>query len=396
MVTRDIINLFFGYVEFTAEKGFCERFINSCTADNIPLWDMHKKGSVLTAKTTPKGYRKIREPAKKSSMKVHITKKVGLPFFINRYSHRTGLIVGLLVAFVCLVYLSGHVWIIEVNGSERLSDSEVIEAFEDAGLKVGSRKSSLQLSQIESSAMLKLGGASWAAVNIRGCYAEINVRDLKEIPDIETHHGTSNIVARKDGQIAVLEAYRGSAVTGVGQSVLEGELIISGITENRLQENLFTDAHGYIVAKTTINVKTVTDNKITVCVPSERKIWSLYFLGAEIFPPKNDTEDYYENRRRLCINGKKLPFGINYRLYTSYNKQEATVSDDMAKLMAVTEYALESYYATQHTHIIEQNVTIEKSGDSFEVKGTYFCYENIGKSVSFDIEETDTPEQLSE
>ncbi len=396
MVTRDILNIFFGYVEFSAEKGFNERFINSCTADNIPLWDMRKKGSVLTAKTTLKGYRKIRNPAKNSSMKVHMVKKVGLPFLINRYIRRTGLIVGLIIAFSCLVYLSGHIWIVEVTGNENLTDSEVIEAFEDAGLKVGSRKSKLQLSQIESSAMLKLNSASWAAVNIKGCTAEINVRDLKEIPDIETHQGTANIVARKDGQIAVLEAYRGSAATGVGQSVLEGELIISGITENRLQENLFTDAYGYVVAKTNINVKTVTDNKIIECIPTTKKVWSVYFLGAEIFPPKDKNDECYEHRSRLCINGRKLPFGINYRLYTTYEEKETTVSEEQAKLMAVTEYALESYYATQHTQIIEQNVALEKVGDSFEIKGTYFCYENIGKSVSFDIEETDTPEQLSE
>ncbi len=391
MVTRDILNFIFGYVEFSAENGFSERFINSCTVNNIPLWDVVKKGDTLSAKTTVRGYRRIRSPAKKSSMNVQIKKKHGLPFFINRYSRRTALLSGFVIAFVLLVFLTGHVWIIEVSGNERLTDNEVLEAFEESGLKIGKRISKLQFPQIESAAMQKLGNASWAAVTIRGCTAEIKVRELKKTPEIETHHGTSNIVASKDGQIEILEVYRGSAAAEVGQPVLEGELLISGITESRLQTNLFTDADGYAVAKTNIKVKSVTDNKITVCTPKEKKVWSIFFLGLEIFPPKDDG-DCYIYRSRLHINGKQLPFGINYRLYTTYEEKEITISKAQAKLMAMTEYALKSSFETQHAQIINQDVTMTEKDGSVEINGNYFCYENIGKSVSFDIEESDIEE----
>lgn len=392
MVTRDIHNFVFGCVEFTAENGFSERFINSCTVNNIPLWDVTKKDGTLTAKTTARGYRRIRSPAKKSSMTVHIKRKYGLPFFVNRYSRRTALVAGFAAAFLLLVFLTGHIWIIEVSGNEQLSDREVLEAFEDSGLKIGKRINKLKLAQIESAAIQKLGNASWAAVTVRGCTAEIKVRELKKTPEIETHHGTSNIVASKDGQIEILEVYRGSAAVGIGRPVLEGELLISGITESRLQTNLFTDADGYAVAKTNINVKSVTDKKITVCTSKEKKVWSVYLLGAEIFPPKDDGECYVY-RSRLKINGKELPFGINYRLYTTYeNEKEITMSKAQAELMAMTEYAIKSHSETQHTQIINQEVSMTEKDGSIEISGNYFCYENIGKSVSFDIEEAEVEE----
>lgn len=392
MVTRDILNFIFGCVEFTAENGFTERFINSCTVNNIPLWDVVKKDGILSAKTTAKGYRRIRLPAKKSSMNVHIKRKYGLPFFINRYSRRTALISGFIIAFLLLVFLTGHVWIIEVSGNEHLTDNEVLEAFEESGLKIGKRINNLKFPQIESAAMQKLGNASWAAVTIRGCTAEIKVRELMKTPEIETHHGTSNIVASKDGQIEIIEVYRGSATVKVGQPVLEGELLISGITESRLQTNLFTDADGYAVAKTNIKVKSVTDKKITVCTPEEKKVWSIFFLGAEIFPPKEDG-DCYIHRSRLKINGKEMPFGINYRLYTDYEEEkEITMSKAQAQLMAMTEYALKSSSETQHAQIINQEVVMTEKDDSIEINGNYFCYENIGKSVSFDVEEAEVEE----
>lgn len=387
MITKEIINYIFGYVEFSAENGFSERFINSCTVNNIPLWDTVKKDNVLCAKTTLRGYRKIRTPAKKSSMRVHITKKSGLPFILNRFIRRPVLLVGVVVVFIILSFLSGHIWIVEVSGNEHLTDSEVIEAFEESGLRIGKRISSLQLPQIESSAMQKLDDVSWAAITVRGCTAQINVRDIKKTPEIEKHSGTSNIVASKDGQIEILEVYRGSAAVEVGQPVLKGELLISGITESRLQTNLFTDAHGYAVAKTNIKVSNVTSPKITVCTPSEKKIWSIYFLGFEIFPPKEDRGECYLHRSRLIINGKKLPFGINYRLYTDYEEKEITISQAQAELMAMTEYALKSNYETQHAQIISQDVVMSEKNGCIEINGNYFCYENIGTSVDLDIEE---------
>lgn len=392
MVSRDILNFVFGCVEFTAENGFSERFINSCTVNNIPLWDVVKKDGLISAKTTAKGYRRIRSPARKSSMKVRIKHKQGLPFFINRYSRRTALISGFIVAFLILVLLTGHVWIIEVSGNEHLTDSEVLEAFEESGLKIGKRINNLKFAQIESSAMQKLGNASWAAISIHGCTAEIKIRELKKTPEIETHHGTSNIIASKDGQIEILEVYRGSAAVGIGQPVLEGDLLISGITESRLQTNLFTDADGYAVAKTNIKVKSETDKKITVCTPEEKKVWSIFFLGAEIFPPK-DKGDCYIHRSRLKINGKELPFGINYRIYTTYeDEKEITMSKAQAELMAMTEYAIKSHSETQHTQIINQEVSMAEKDDLIEINGNYFCYENIGKSVPFDIEEAEIEE----
>ena len=395
MISENIINYALGYVTFTAENGFPERFINSCTAADIPLWDITKKENTLTAKTTARGYKKIHKPAKESSMRVRLYRKTGLPFFINRYTRRPGLIFGFIIMLSILIFLSGNIWVIEVTGNENITDAEVIEAFEESGLTIGSRIKNLRLPQIESSAMLKLGNASWAAVNIKGCTAYINVRELKKTPEIETHTGTSNIIAKKDGQIAILEVYRGSAAVKTGQPVLKGELLISGISESRLQTNLFTDAHGYAVARTDITVSTTTDNKITTYIPTSKKVWSIYFLGLELLPSANKNSDCYEHQSRLVINGKKLPFGINYRLYTTYEEKEKTMSEEQTKLMAITEFALKSYFETQHAQIIEQDVTVTKNDGSVTINGNYFCYENIGQSVSIDIEEVTDTENTS-
>lgn len=394
MLSKNILNSVFGYIQFTAENGFAERFINTCTAENIPLWDMHRLGDRMTAKTTVNGYKNIRSPARKSSMRVRMTKKVGLPFFINRHIKRTGLIAGFAVLVVTLIILSGHVWIIDITGNEKISDTEVLEAFEAAGLTIGSRISTLDITKIENQAVIALNKASWAAINFKGCVAEINIRELKETPEIEKHSGYSNIIARKDGQVEILEVYRGSAAIMLGQTVTKGDLLISGVTESKTQLSLFADADGYAVAKTNISVETQTSNKITELIPKTKKVWSFYFLGKEIFPPRKEDGVCYTHKSRLQINGKTLPFGINYRLYTVFEEKEKTISQAEAKLMAINNYALESYNQTLHAQIINSDVELVQDKDKVTVKGNYFCYESIGESVSFEVEETETQDEI--
>lgn len=389
MITRYIIDAIFGCVEFSAENGFAERFINICTAENIPLWNMHKRGDSMTARTTVGGYRNIRTVARRSSMKVRMIKKSGLPFVINRHVQRKGLVLGFAAVVLIMFLLSGRVWIIEIDDTQGFTRGEVVEAFEKAGLKTGSKIKNLDIVKIENEAALNLENASWTAINFKGCVAEIRIRKLKSKPQIETHTGYSNIVARKDGQIEILEVYRGSAATTLGQTVTEGDLIVSGVTESKTQMNLFTDADGYVVAKTDIKVETHTPKTVTVLVPKTKKVWSFYFLGMEILPVCKQEGICYEHRRRAVVKGKVLPFGINYREYTVFTEKEKTISPTEAELMAVNEFALESYNKTLHAQIIDKNVEIIETPDGFTVKGNFFCYENIGKNVSFQIEETE-------
>ncbi|MBR3836395.1 MAG: sporulation protein YqfD [Clostridia bacterium] len=388
MTKRDLFNSFLGCVEFCAENGFAERFVNICTAENIPLWDMHRLSNGMTAKTTVNGYKRIRRVAHRSSMRVRILKKIGLPFIIDRHLKRKGLIAGLVVMFCLLGLLSGRVWIIEISGNETLSRTEIVDAFEKAGLLTGSKIDRLDITEIENEAALNLEKVAWTAINFKGCVAEIKLRERNEKPEIETHSGYSNIIARKDGQIEKLEVYSGSGVLTPGQTVTKGDLIISGVTENKYQVNLYTDADGYVVAKTHINVQTHTPKKITSLVPKTKKVWSFYVLGKEIFPPKKQEGICYEHRSRAVIKNKVLPFGINYRLYTVFEKKEKTISPAEARLMAINDYALESYKQTLHAQIIDHEIEIKETDDGLDIHGKYFCYEDIAEKISLEVEES--------
>jgi len=81
MLIIELIRYLFGYINFRAYGGFADRFINLCTKDEIPLWNIRNINGNITASTTIEGYLSIRHAARKSGMRLRVTEKKGLIFF---------------------------------------------------------------------------------------------------------------------------------------------------------------------------------------------------------------------------------------------------------------------------------------------------------------------------
>ena len=387
MSVRDPVHFLFGYVEIEGENGFAERFINCCTAEGIPLWDTKKSGEKIYAKTTAEGFKKIRSPAKKSSMRIRMISKHGLPFFADKWLRKSGLIIGFALAAVILAILSGHIWVIEIDNSTDIPDEKIIQSYADSGLKIGSNKR-VDIKRLRSDVLSNLDDASWTTVNISGMTATIKVRKVNKTPEVTDQSGTSNIVAAKDGQVEIIEPYRGTAAVKAGQTVTKGDMLISGVTESRIQSYIFSDADGYIAASTNIKVEKKTESKITELIPESQKIYYIYFLGKEI--PLGFHKEYdccYLHRSWLYIGGKRMPFGVYYRVFTNFKENKLNTNKKETVLSAINDYSLKAYNDTLHAQVISKDVKINNQNDSTEVMGNYFCYENIGEKIPLEVEE---------
>lgn len=381
----DLIHFISGCVYFSAEKGFPERFINMCTAEEISLWSIKRRNDAIFACTTISGYKKIRHAAHASGMKLKIRKKTGLPFVLNKYESHTGLLIGVIAVVLMLSLMSNHIWVVNVNGNTTVSDEEIEQVFSDAGLRIGTRKNRFSASKINSDAVLSIGELSWASINVDGAVAEIEVREAIERPRVEKSGGTSNIVARKDGQIEIIEPYKGSAAVKNGQTVMSGDLLVSGVTQVKNGMSVFDDAQGYAVARTSISVKIPIEYERMVLRPKTKKTYSLYILGKELKLARRETSDMvYYHQSRLYIHGVKMPFGINYTQSTNFEREQKAIPSDYAQLFAMNDYALKSYNETLHAQINSQSVRL----DDGNVIGEYSCFENICERKTFEIEET--------
>ena len=392
MSRLDPLYMIFGYVEIKAENGFPERFVNTCTAEGIPLWDMKKIGNTICAKTTVRGFRAIRSPAKKSSMRVRMIKKHGLPFSLSRFSRRTGLIIGTALAALTLAFLSGHIWIIDADISDPVLAEKVIAAYEDAGLYVGASKR-MNLSGIRTDVLERLEGISWTTANISGCTATLKVREAQAPEEAVNTTENSNIVALKDGQVEIIEPYRGGAAVTAGDTVTKGSLLVSGVTVGRLENSIFSPAQGYVAASTEIKVSTETSAQTERLIPKSKKVYCLYLLGREIPLGRGKAaESVYTHKSWLYLGGKKMPFGLYYRVFTDFEAGKITVSKAENLLTAINDYSLESYNRTLHAQVKSKNISFEQNENSVTASGVYSCYENIGKEIFLSVENSELTE----
>lgn len=388
MLILRLLRYIFGYVRFAAWGGFPERFINLCEHNRIMLWDVRSRDGVITACTDRGGYKRMRCAARRSGMKLRIKKKCGLPFFLDRHSRRVGIIIGMCICVSSLLVLSTRLWSIEVTGNDRVPSEEIIAAFEQAGVRLGTACEKIDEDAAEEEAMKHLSGILWMNINIRGSSAFIEVRETVEQPVIESEDEPANIVAAKDGQIVILRPFNGTAEQKIGNSVLRGELLISGMEENKDHTVSFCRADGYAVAKTARQVSASCGTSFSAERVTElKKSFRLDFLmlSLPITPPAGDGA--YTEQKRLRLNGVTIPVGVTVGTALTKAPAEIHLSESRAQTAAQLEFLRRCTEEFRYIYTESADIRADMSADFCNVEGSFTCLENIGESEPLEIEQ---------
>lgn len=386
MLLIKLIAFLLGYVSFSARYGFPERFINLCKINKIPLRNLRCTGGVVTAQTDLKNYKRIRPIAKKSGMTVRIQRKHGLPFFIRKNRKRLGLLVGAVFCILSVAFLSTRIWNIGITGNVRVPDEEIIAVLESLGVREGASIAKIEVSATEAAALRKLPDVSWLNINFSGCTATVEIRETVEKPLTDKDSAPCNLVAAHDGQILILRPFNGTAETYVGSAVLKGDLLISGIEENKDLTVNFRKAEGYVVARTVrLSEYKLKQSFSALRKTNEKKGLVLRFLFFEI-PLGRIPPDGFGEKASLCVDGTTLPVGITRIYLNSYSESSCELNESDAKLLALlrfTDNKLDEFRGKQIKNA-RINVTSEKG--QIKINGEFDCIENIGAEAPLEIE----------
>ncbi len=382
MIFIKIFRFLCGYICFIGDGGFPERFINLCASSGISLWDIESHGGKIFGKTNIKGYKKIRSPAKKSSTKIRIKSKVGLPFIIRRNRNRKFLLIGAVVFIIGISLLSNTVWTVKVVGNKAVPDEQIISVLSDLGLNIGSRVSSLDRKDISKKARDKIELLAWVSVNVEGCTATVEVKEKLEIvTDEDTQTNPSDVVALHDGELVYIETYQGTRVQEIGSGVVKGDVIISGVVEYKTTTTNFYHAEGYVEAKTKRVIKIDTGNSDGNKYSKIRKAYKLLVLGLEIpiTPYLKETENSHSftSSSYLKAGDTVLPFGIEKTTVSYYEK--AKISEPLAP---ITKLLCRQTNELSHLKILSRNIEIK--GNNLISK--YTCLENIAAQGELKVE----------
>ncbi len=384
MLVLSLLRFIFGYVSFNAKGGFPERFINLCRQSRIALWDLKSENSVITAKTDASGYKRIRNAARKSGMRVKISKKHGLPFFLNRHSRRIGVLAGMMICATLLMLLSTRIWRIEVIGNNRISTEEILGVFEELGVSAGVPVSSVDEWTVEQAAIKKLPDISWVNINLMGSSAQIEIREVIEQKKVDNSQTPANIVAAKDGQIVYLRPFKGTQEKKIGTGVVKGDLLISGFIEYIDLSTSICRADGYVVARTEYTIEAESEsNKKVKTLNGTKDSYSLEFLSFNI--PLGRQNGGFEERSELFINGVSLPFALIRRTESFFADKEITLDNERNIQLARLDFYDKAVNEFRFKKVEKYEIEETQQGNTFIIKGNFTCLENIGEKQPFEV-----------
>ncbi|MBR4973451.1 MAG: sporulation protein YqfD, partial [Clostridia bacterium] len=205
-----------GYLYIVIKGEYNENVLNLCAKNRITLWNsrLHKKD--IETCISVNDFKKLRTIIRGSKVRLHILKKVGLPFKIQKSRNRSGLLVGFIILALFLKIMSGYIWVIDVSGNKKISEKEILSACRQIGITEGIRAKNINPKTDREHLLLKCNSLSWASLNIEGCRLTVNVTEIGKLP--ENEESATNLKANTDGIIKKIDVTLGNCVVKVGDT----------------------------------------------------------------------------------------------------------------------------------------------------------------------------------
>ena len=331
-----IIRYILGYINFRAFGGFSDRFLNICTRDGIPLWNIKNVKGNISASTTINGYLSIRNAVRKSGMKVMVTERKGLIFFLKRNKIRAGLLFGVIVFASLIFILSQFVWSVSLVGNVDLQEDYLFSAFQKYGVKVGATISSIDDSDIAERVVSEVPELSWAAINRKGNVVVIEVREKTPAPEKYDNSVPTNLIADENGLILSIDVLSGNEEIKPGSAVAKGDLLISGVITFADGREKLVHGDGFVKALVTRKEK-FNGNDFSVHNLTEEKIRKkLFFFGIEI-PLGASVGDGFYCKHKSFIESEKilLPLGIITEYSAEFSEDKIALNNEMNDMLAL-------------------------------------------------------------
>lgn len=368
-----------GFLEVEFSGDITEVILNICAKHGISLWNIKRKDKKIRCFMTVSSFRVLPDIARKSGIRVHILKKIGLPFIINRYKRRFGIPVGAAVFFSFLYFMSCFVWNVKVEGNKAVSENEILSTCETFGIKEGVLKSSIDPQIAKQKLLLEQNKLAWASVNVEGCMVTVNVTEAKEKE--QDNSIATNITAAADGIITKIDVTSGNCLVKVGDTVAKGQLLVSGVIEHA-DSTRFVHSSGSIIAKTERVITVSADYKCIVAkkTGAVKKRSVLSFFGINIPLYLGNVNGSFESRsdtKQAALLGKKLPIRLQTKYYEMTNDEEIKVSKE--ELLKELERLLKSEAkGIANFEVKSRNFTEKESG--ITLKSVITAEENIAEA----------------
>lgn len=389
MFAADLIRYLKGYLRIKIEGQSTEHFVNGCLREKLVLWQLKKISKTkMSLNLGIQSFKKLRPIARKSKCKVKILEKKGLPFLLRKYRKRKTFLLGGIIFFVVLNFLASFLWTIEIKGNERVESKNILVLLETMNIKPGVIKYGIDADKVADKMVLELRDLAWAGIEIRGTKMLIEVSESTLPPELVPLDLPCDIIAAKDGYIESIVVRQGDRKVKAGDTVKKGQLLVSGLLENKnnTTETMLVHSQAEVKARTWYEAdsKIISIIKEKVPTGNTKNIYKLDLFSKTIGIPfvKNKFENFEVAKTLRSLSfGEKLvlPIGLVTEHYSEYNIVNTELDSYAARKMAI-DRAYEAILdrIPKDTRILKTVISDILQDEKAAVRVLVECLEEIG------------------
>lgn len=330
-----------GYVIVEVHGASSEKFLNLVTYHGMDLWNIQRHEEGICFCTSIQNFKSMKQDAHKTKCRLRIKYKKGLPFVTYRYKKRKLFVIGIALFMMMIWLLSSFVWLVEVEGNQRINSLDVIHTLEANGYGSGKLKSTMNLRMAEAIILREYPDVIWVGIDYEGTRLIVRLSESVLPPHMNEQGTTSySIVAKRDALITYIAVEKGKPMVKVGDIVKKGDMLVSGkMPLGEENESLY-----YTVAKADVRGKTVYSVTQTIQKRQVKKAYNdevskhyrLKFFDKTI-PLFNTrkiegTYDTFHTLHQLRLTKFfPLPFAVEVQSQVGYEPTYYTLSNEEAK-----------------------------------------------------------------
>lgn len=404
---------FGGYLWIRVSGDGASRFINLCGIRHMMLWNIKKEGDSYTMCISLKSFFEMKDIVRKTSTRVVILKRIGLPFLMPGIRKRWFFPAFLVMAVVVFWLSQLLLWNIHIQGNETIPEESILLFLEEHEIKKGILIKDVDTELLEKDMRKTFSSITWISVYLEGNSLTLNMKENdKPIPEegdgqekqhkegfLEEEKGM-DICANKAGTVVSIVTRTGTPMVQVGDEVQVGDVLIRGSVEifdneGNVRERVNVHADGDIMLE--CNIRTSFDVPLIKVVETETgdskrytfyryqdnyRVWHLFSVPYE---------DYRAHPQAYFHTGDKLGFvfeigemEIREIIKVRREKEEAEYSQELSE-------KLKEYEATLQEKAIQikgKNVRIEKNADTVVLTGVLKV-----QGPFFERKEAEVPEE---
>lgn len=374
-----------------------------CRRHGIPYDGFRAGADALTVRLTLPALRRLRTAARDVGLPMTVGPLGGLPTVCGHIRRRAGIAVGLFLGLV-LVWLSGrYVWDIRIEGTETLSMRDVKDTLSACGFSVGTPLAGFRADVVENRALLYDRRLSWISINRRGTVAYVQVREAVYPPEDTGRDAPANVIALRGGVIERVNLLHGNLLVHAGQTVVPGQLLVSGIFDSERVGFRLTHAEAEVYARTVREMRV----EVPLCcetrqplpeMPGNDRISKqtalIFFKKRILFSKKTGNPDGFCDiieSEKVCslIPGVGFPISIRTTWYvprgTDAEPVMLTRTPAEAEALAYLELSrrIEDIPGVE---LLSETVRPILTEDAFILEVTLTCIENIAAVRPFEAE----------